>query len=88
VKLTEEQFYQMWCRYAKEGKNQGRSTLGLGTYRHSPAWTRRDRMTAKGYVFPLLSQSAPVPTTDTHSLLILKDRVRTLELELKAAQRE
>jgi hypothetical protein len=65
MKLTEEQFYQMWCRYAREYKTKDNLCQALGLTGIRPLENRRDRMTA-GYVFPLLSQSAPVPATDTH----------------------
>jgi hypothetical protein len=64
MKLTEEQFYQMWCQYAKEGKTKDDLRQALGLTDIHPLETRRDRMTAKGYVLPLLSRPplCPRPT--------------------------
>jgi hypothetical protein len=69
VKLTEEQFYQMWYQYAKECKTKDDLRQALGLTDIHPLETCRDRMTAKGYVFPPTFSVRPC-ARDRHSLTV------------------
>jgi hypothetical protein len=71
VKFTEEQFYQMWCRYAKEGKTKEALRQALGLTDVRPLNTRRARLAAKGYKFPELPYSKSKLTTKLDKLLDL-----------------
>jgi hypothetical protein len=87
VRVSEEEFHRLWNEFAEAGKTKEDLRVRLGLNSTRPLDTRRARLEAKGLTFAKLA-TGTLSTSSVTPEAALRDQVRDLTAQLKAAQRD
>lgn len=98
-RLSDVEFQELYNEYAKEGKKKDELRQRLGLTDRRPIDTRRARLQKKGFVFESFGVDRIIGN-EAHTLVVddprgpsldvlkLRDRIRTLEIQLKTCQKD